>query len=599
MESPFDSFQIPVAASGNNNFNLNCNHITTTDFSQLSPVYYRDLVLGDSISVRMDLSIFTAPLVVPPLGICHAKSRAFFVPYRIIWRHFNDFRNQNQVSDGVGLVDAQLPRFTKNTLRTLFLNPSNKLTEEVTDDSTPDFRDFNDASDQTNFKKFRFTQKGRRFYKIFRSLGYAWNWDFNDIPLNALPLLSVFRAYLDFYCPSYNRNLSDINELLEKILSSTLYDITAVELDLCLNELVDNYDLNYFTAAWNQPNSPSNSQQFGSNFGAAYGTQASPDRTLPVTGDANGVFLRKPESISYLQNISQYGLNLLRAADSWLKRNNYSGAQRITDSLLARFGRRPANSKLDYAEFCGYDDTIIKWRQITNTSSSDGAELGSFGAQGFAVGNSKEFKYTAEEDGFFFILSSIIPEPIYYHGIDKQNLQIDPLDFFNPEFERLGCSPIRAAEIYQDADYLTTDPSSPDSPFSVPGNWINPEKIFGYAPNYANYKVAKDWITGDFTINTLKQELSSWHFGREFNFNGRNDETRLQELTPTSIAQYAPVRSQYNRIFNVTDDSADHFIQIFSFQVSASRPMLSISDSLDISGNGRDVEMTPQGTRFD
>lgn len=604
MASSYQPFNIPVAASGNNHFNLNCNHITTTDFTQLCPVYYRDLVLGDSISVKMDVSVFTAPLVVPPMGVCHVKSRAFFVPYRIIWRHYNDFCIQHQVSNGIGLVDAQLPILTSHTFIDLFT--THDLTDEIynyasSDDEmnqVVDFRYFYDSNNRSNFSGFRFTSKGRRIYKILRSLGYAWNWDFNIVKLNPLPLLSFFRAYLDFYIPSYHRTSSDINALLENVLSSSLYTITEDELFNCFEEIADNYDLNYFTAAWNSPNSPTFSQQFGTSFGSTFVPDDTHGLQNGVSADSYKTYLSNTEA-TYIQQLSQYGLNLLRAADSWLKRNNYSGAQRITDSLLARFGKRPANSKLDYAEFCGYDDTIIKWRQITNTSSSDGAELGSFGAQGFAVGDGKVFKYTAEEPGLFFILSSIVPETVYYHGIDKMCLQTEPLEFFNPEFEKLGCSPIRSAEIYQDADYEPNDQSSPDSPFGVAADMIHPEKIFGYAPNYANYKVPKDWITGDFTVNTLKQELSSWHFGREFNFRGRNDEQRLEALTPQTIAQYSTTRSQFNRIFNVTDDSADHFIEVFSFQVDAYRPMLSISDSLDISGNGRDVEMQPQGTRFD
>lgn len=605
MDSSYQPFNIPVAASGINHFNLNCNHITTTDFTQLSPVYYRDLVLGDSISVKMDVSVFTAPLVVPPMGVCHVKSRAFFVPYRIIWRHYIDFCNQHQVSNGIGLVDANLPLLTSEEFISMFIEPDFGLTEiiyygsssDVEQQQVVDFRHFYD-DDRLSFIGYRFTSKGRRIYKILRSLGYSWNWDYNSIKLNPLPLLCFFRAYLDFYIPSYNRSSSDINILLENVLSSTSSILYGNVLFNCFDEIADNYKLNYFTAAWNSPNSPTFSQQFGTNFGTTFAPDDSHGLQSGVSADSYKTYLSNTEA-TYIQQLSQYGLNLLRAADSWLKRNNYSGAQRITDSLLARFGKRPANSKLDYAEFCGYDDTVIKWRQITNTSSSNGAELGSFGAQGFAVSDGKVFKYTAEEPGLFFILSSIVPDTIYYHGIDKMCLQTEPLEFFNPEFEKLGCSPIRTAEIYQDADYAPSDQSSPASPFDGGAEMIHPERIFGYSPNYANYKVPKDWITGDFNVNSLKQELSSWHFGREFNFRGRTDEQRLQALTPQTISQYSTTRSQFNRIFNVTDDSADHFIEVFSFEVDAYRPMLKISDSLDISGNGRDVELQPQGTRFD
>lgn len=604
MDNPFNKLRLKSAAPDSTYFNLSSNHLTTCNFSQLRPSYYREMYIGDKFKIKMDLTAFTAPLVVPPMGIAHLKSRAFFVPYRLVWKHFNDFYNRKKVNKGNTLYSPLLPMFTNsdfiNAFRTFSSSSGGrdniKLLTLVEDSEA-----LADIYFKTNVTfKYNFTPFGRQVFAFLRSLGYSFTWA-NDVitEYSALPILCVMKAYLDYYVPASFIQTHPINGFLTEIYDSVGDGVTnTVDCNTlldCITRMYISYPDNYFTSAWQSPTAPYGGESLNGNTSNMTGPFAfNPDgQTIfndgaTVALPANGV-------------TSQYALNVLRAFDSWFKRNNFAGAARVSDALLAKFGIRPSDESLQRAQFVGYDDVPIKWQMITNVSSSDGAELGAFGAKGYAEGNGKTFTYEAREIGFFVILSSLQADAIYYHGTDKQNMQITPFEFYQAEFEKVGMSPVKVAEIYNDCTFSPLQETGVLTYTEFQNKQLDPNRIYGYVPNYAHCKVPRDIISGDFVIPSLGQELSSWHFGREFKFDPNNQGEPYDNfvLSPLNVRFQPIIGSQFNRIFNVTDDSADHFILVYSFEVDAWRPMLSISDSLQIDGNGEEVEVQPDGTHLD
>ena len=91
MASFLDKFQIKTAAPAKQKFDLSCQHITTADFMQLSPVYIKEMVPNEKISINQQSFSRTARLSVPTFGRCNMHNKAFFVPFRTILRGWNDF----------------------------------------------------------------------------------------------------------------------------------------------------------------------------------------------------------------------------------------------------------------------------------------------------------------------------------------------------------------------------------------------------------------------------------------------------------------------------------------------------------------------------
>ena len=76
---------------------------------------------------------------------------------------------------------------------------------------------------------------------------------------------------------------------------------------------------------------------------------------------------------------------------------------------------------------------------------------------------------------------SIIPEPYYYQGIDKEWTRQSRVDYYWPSFAHLGEQEIDKSELSVGTSDGETDTYG---------------KLFGYAPRYAEYKFSKNIITG-------------------------------------------------------------------------------------------------------
>ena len=86
----FPQLNIPIAGLKKYHHNLSAPHITSCNFGQPAPVYYRYLQPGDKISVDSRFTIRTQPLVLPTYGKVYSKLHSFFVPYRLVFKDFVD-----------------------------------------------------------------------------------------------------------------------------------------------------------------------------------------------------------------------------------------------------------------------------------------------------------------------------------------------------------------------------------------------------------------------------------------------------------------------------------------------------------------------------
>ena len=120
--------------------------------------------------------------------------------------------------------------------------------------------------------------------------------------------------------------------------------------------------------------------------------------------------------------------------------------------------------------------------------------------------------------------------------------------------------------------------------------------IYGYAPRYAEYKIGKDKVTGDFRLNSksgVGPTSNAWHLMRsmEGNFQGVNDIAMSQYMVRAFDAD------QYNRIFNITSNDVDHFYIIHNFNVISNSPMHSLYDSYEFDSNGKTVVADVNGVK--
>ena len=583
MANFLDKFKIRTAWEGRaHTKDLSCEHITTSSFMRLQPVYYHHFVPKETLKVDFRAFSRLASMPVPTFGRANLNIRAFFVPFRVIFPAWNDFITDavHQFSN-VSTIPSTVPYFTNRSLVQLYTTPD--LSTQVNDDSVQE--DFVVTQLNQSPRRFKFTAKGRHIFKVMESLGYHCCFYVTDVTAySALPLLAYAKVYCDWYYPSAyvgSPLFTNITRHFSDNVNNKVLDAPA------LAEILDwvfavNYDSDYFVSAFDEPVGPTN--------GAASSVVV-PDITMSdgtsVDSEAAGSADVSPNT-PFVNNVNgmltQYAVEALHRLSDYMKRHQLAGA-RALDRYLARFGVQLSAEKLNRSVYLGSHKIPLMTGDVMSTSDtmgSDGAHIGDYAGKGFLVGDDGHFEYTSDEYGLFLICASIVPEVGYYQGVDRHVLNTTRLSFFTPEFDGMGTRAISKNEAYLSFGGTADDVR-------------NMTEIFGYTPQYSEYKCGRDWLTGDYRILSLNlagDTAQAWHLFRDLS-------SKPSPVHSATFVSGMLDRNQYNRIFNNTADSADHFYLHYFFGVKSTAKMLPLYDEYDFHNDeGQDKVMDVNGVKM-
>lgn len=118
--------------------------------------------------------------------------------------------------------------------------------------------------------------------------------------------------------------------------------------------------------------------------------------------------------------------------------------------VLAHFGYHVPHDVLHNISHIGHDMGTLEPEVVISQSDtfdgSDGQSLGSVGGQGSIKFTGRKHHFEAPCHGIFMVVAHCVPRPRYYGGFDKQNVLNNPLDFYQPEYDKLGMQPLFAYE---------------------------------------------------------------------------------------------------------------------------------------------------------
>jgi len=511
-----------------NKFNLSHERKFTLDMGKLYPILVQDILPGDKFRLTTEVFIRLAPMIAPVMHRMNVFCHFFFVPDRLIWDEFPDW-----VTGGrEGTTNPNFPRLKPDT-------------DQSTDDlfQAGSLGDYMGLSSHTN--------------------------DFAGVtqfaPVSALP----FRAYQLIYDEYYR----DQNLQASLDISKASGDISpGAEYTKLVTMRKRAWEKDYFTSAlpWAQRggevimpvevefayrdgaegtiirNSSDGSAVEGADladFSTQTGTPPPADGTL-LSGAPVPVYVDNIESIDG----TSVSINELRRAvrlQEWLEKNARGGARYI-EQILSHFGVRSSDARLQRPEFLGGGKTPVVISDVMSTTEFEGTgptnvPQGNMAGRGISVGNQNGFSRSFEEHGQLIGIMSILPRTAYQQGIPRSFRKFDKFDRAWPEFANLGEQEVKLAELYYKWD--TVDPDE------------LLDKTFGYQSRYAEYKYIPSTVHGDF-----KGSLNYWHDGRIF------------ENTPVLNESFV-MSDPSNRIFAVTDISANHFYCQLYHNISALRPL--------------------------
>lgn len=585
-----ENMNMPTAVSARSQHDLSAPHITTADFMQFNVAKCIEMVPDQSLDIEHNYFCRLDALPSPTMGRAVVKNRAYFVPYRTIFPMWNSFINDTPYIGSNGDINQISSVYLVDYADLSFILRSDTYSSAVADGSAYDFKYVvygNTGTDiaYTSYANRNFTPRGRQIYKLLRSLGYGV--DFSNRPnyTSALPLLALCRVYLDFYYPSQYAN-DENSSRLDALLRRDTTDPGELYLNRSDLELIFNvvsaltYDSDYFTSAWDNANAPndalaSNVQiadvdsmtDFTSNAGVDVEYDASVNKNAPVINSSDGT----------ISTITQFALNALRSLSDYMKRNQLAGS-RALDRYLARFGVKLPSEKLNRSVKVGEFFQYIYFGDVISTSDTSGAQLGDYAGKG--ISNDKGYYRVSSEGeyGMLIIVSTIIPQVDYYQGILRHTKHVSRLDFWTPEFDSLGTQAVGCDELFV-----------PVKDDKLPNGYR--ERIFGFTPRYAEYKIGNAQITGDFVCDSINSGMDSWYLARDMRpyieqIGG------MQNLRHNFDFVRSLDSAQYNRIFYNVSDDADHIKVRHDFVIKSSFPGKSLFNTYEFKDEDKSQKVT-------
>lgn len=513
-------------------FDLSHERKMSLNMGDLVPILCQEVLPGDSFRLNTEFLLRFQPMIAPVMHRVNVYTHYFFVPYRLVWDEFQDFMTGSK--NGRVLPDDQLPVFP------YIEEEPDLLGDRIYHGSLADYLGL-PTLEQTD--------------------GYT-----NLFKFNALP----FRAYQLIYNEWYrDQNLIeefDFSRSSGKVSNFELLDLMAIRKRA--------WEKDYFTSAlpWAQKGgevhlplgstAPIDYVANGNSWDVktVNGVPVSASGTLNSTGVGGGAtdspLVVRDGTNSTAATLDPRGTLLADLTDAtsvtvtefrravqlqrWLERNARSGT-RYTESIMAHFGVRSSDARLQRPEYLGGGKSNVMFSEVLQTSESETTAQGNMAGHGVAVGNMHQFKRFFEEHGLIIGLMSILPNTTYQQGLPRLYRKFDKFDYFFPEFAHIGEQPILNSEIYHD--------------FRADTESVSNSAEFGYTPRYSEYKYIPSTVHGDFRGN-----LNYWHLGRIFN-------------TRPSLNGDFVTSNPSSRIFAVEDPNFNKILCNLYNNVRAIRPM--------------------------
>lgn len=458
-------------------FDLSHERKLSTRMGRLTPIFISETIPNDTFFLKSEIMLRLAPLLAPIMHRVNVFVHFFFVPNRLLWKDWESFITG-------GRQGTETPPIPPYCAMSTILDRNKDLLDKG---SVADYLGIPNIPDSASA-----TWSTRR--------------------LDLMPFAAYYKVWYDYY---RDRNFVADNTNLP--LTSGFITGSVTESLMTMRKRAWQHD--YFTAAlpWTQRGAEVLMPLMGSGdvtylpeaslVGAGQGS---------VTTNADGeigVGGPPPSSLFELHNIdtvditnSEVSINDLRRAvrlQEWLERNALAGS-RYNESILAHFGRRTSDARLQRAEYIGGGKLPVKISEVVTTAwSQDGSANdvppANMSGHGMGYGMSSLKKpYNCEEHGFIIGIMSVMPNAVYMQGVPRMftNRQTF-LDYPWPSFAHLGEQEVYNSEVYFD-----------------PTSWPllgTEQPLFGYQSRYADWKYMQSTVHGDF-----RDGLDFWHLARKF-----------------------------------------------------------------------------------
>lgn len=532
-------------------FDLSMRKCFTAKCGEILPVFFKECLPGDKF--KLGINSFTRTQPVNSAAYTRIKEYYdyFFVPYRLLWRYFDQFVTDTQASN---------PQFALSLTQS-----SSSVAQRTPYFLTNDVVSYlNQVGTLKLLNEFGFNRK-MLSYKLLKYLGYGLftapsTSDVNalisggktNVQLNAFPLLAYQKICQDYFRNSQwekanpttynvdylnsvstkidlspltssayrnNRNLFDLNyctwnkDLFTGLLPAPQYGDTAyIQTGLNQNVSFDNAEIvGDFASSEFSFDVDTNSNHTGS---VPANTKLSGGASINGTTSSNvsGTFRLTNDEFS---SFSVLALRQAEALQKW-KEVSLSGKQDYKDQIEKHFGVSVPDVRSNLCTWIGGTVGVLDIGEVVNTNlqginDNKGIEA-SIAGRGVGTINGRD-EFTSSEHGILMCLYHAVPLMDYTDDVtDLFMFKGSKYDYAIPEFDSVGMQSVPGLALNSAFDGKTDVPD-------VTGQANLTSDLFnslGYAPRYVDYKTSVDIVAGAFngSLAYWAAPMSSLYFNR-------------------------------------------------------------------------------------
>lgn len=374
-----------------------------------------------------------------------------------------------------------------------------------------------DASDVPQIVGGRFLEAGKNLQKILLGCGYNLNLGSTE-DKSILKLCAYYKFWFDTfavqrtvtwkqtncfklleYLEQYGQN--DINQMIGTEQTSATVLATWFKFILDLTRCYYTQSPDYVSAhisgtALNAGASDSFPFIYQGPTSGSIVSESVSDRYAQDTGQP----IYKPGNASSTSNITQQGLDVLKQLYKYVNIKTAVGGK-IAAFMHSIFGSDYRDEK--ESNFIGVHTSKVDITPVMSTAETAQGYLGEFAGQGFGGTSGEKFDFTASCAGYLITMIAIVPDSKFAQGDDPDTNHLKKFDFFTPQFDALTLLPTRKSSIYN--CFALTDPDS---------NYIGYNAAFGNIPNYTEYKVEKDLVSGELAMLSTQANLLPFNLSK-------------------------------------------------------------------------------------
>lgn len=519
-------------------FPVNFSRKQTQKASYLVPIFYQEVLPGDTWQINMQAFVRLATQLTAPMDNLWIKTYFFFDPHRLQWENFakqhGERKNPNDTID--------------------YITPTITYPNGIPYKSLADYL----GKTRCGIKNTKMTSLGHRMYnriinEYFRSERlqdslYKNDTDTDDVPEN----YSLFKIGKD---RDYFTNCLPDLQLGEQVMLplGTTAPVAGTGMVLGLTNGTTNAGL----YNGNTGDLLAHNEDYGKPVSNTTGGQ-----NIFTTGRI-GVTTDPTKSGLYadLSNAVSASISAMRLAidtQEILERDNRNGT-RYTEQLEGRYGCINPDLLMYRPQYLGGTSTPMFTTPVVQTSGTgstgQNTPQGNIAGFGTASDKGEVIRASFGEFGAIMGLAVIKAIPQYQQGMGKCWNRMERYDYYYPEFNGLSDQAVENGEIFYQGEDVKDKTTNE-----------NVDKLtFGYIPRYDEYRTFYNEICGELR-SEHEQSLDIWHYAEKFEelpkLNGEFIKDKTDEIVKRTIA-----------VQNDDDESAEQFITYFQFTGSVTREL--------------------------